>query len=110
MELIDGANPGVLEMIYLDAGAMTFVFISAEVCSGYLSKLEKKFPSGTLMSGYTNDVFLYLPDDEQIKEGGYEARDFFPLFGLTGSFKPNIETAVGAAAGELVLKAAHDHA
>jgi hypothetical protein len=60
------------------------------------------------MSGYTNDVRLYLPDDKQIEEGGYEAGGFFSSFGLTGSFKPNIETTIIGAAGELALKASRD--
>jgi hypothetical protein len=107
-ELIDGTGPGALEVIFIDAGAMDFVFISAEVCSGYLAKLERKFPPGTLMCGYANDVRLYLPDDKQIEEGGYEAGGFFSSFGLTGSFKPNIETTIIGAAGELALKAARN--
>ena len=77
VELIDGANPGAMQMIYIDAGPMTFVFISAEVCSCYLAKLEKTFPPGTLMSGYTDDVYLYLPDDKQISEGAMNPENSF---------------------------------
>jgi len=39
-------------------------------------------------------VFGYVPTAEMIAQGGYESRDFFPYFGMTGPFAEEFEQIV----------------
>jgi hypothetical protein len=104
-DIIDGENSGAIELIRIDAGGLSLLLISAEVCSPYLERLKAHVPRGALMCGYANDVRLYLPVDEQIAEGGYEVEGFFNSFHLNGAFKPGIEAAFIDAARGLAAKA-----
>jgi hypothetical protein len=89
---------------YLDIGIISgfneqlWCYASAEVLSDYLPMLAKEFnvPYESIIPlAYVNEVFGYLPTDKQIKEGGYEAKDFLPWFGIKdNSFKPNIEKVI----------------
>jgi hypothetical protein len=45
-------------------------------------------PAGIrIYSAYCGDVFGYLPVPEQVREGGYEVRDFQRWFGMAGRFR-----------------------
>lgn len=76
------------------------VFVGAEVCSPYW----KAFSGGERMIcvGYTGEVFGYLPSEQQVREGGYEAEKFLHSFGLAGSFRKGFESEILAAFDRLV--------
>ncbi len=69
--------------------------ISAEVVSKY-SLLFENIKSSKIIfySGYNDLTFGYLPTDEQVKEGGYESKDYFKNFLVEGNFIPNIEKTI----------------
>ena len=75
----------------IEAGPVGFLLVGAEVCSIYVGKCLELISRDWLVSGYTGQVFGYLPDNNQVKEGGYEAEGFFPLFGLEGRFSTEVE-------------------
>jgi len=43
------------------------------------------------VSGYSNDVFGYLPTSRILREGGYETRGLYVEYGL---FRPGVEDVV----------------
>jgi hypothetical protein len=66
--------------------------LSAEVVAEYGHHLRKVFPEvHTIPVGCVGDVFGYLPTANMVREGGYEAEDFFRPFSLTGQFRPSLE-------------------
>jgi len=79
------------------------VLVNAEVCSPYDEILERVLPGNVLISGYSDQVFGYLPSDNQIELGGYEVSGFFEPFGLEGSYKPRIEEYVAETVREALI-------
>ena len=69
--------------------------MSAETVSAY-SKLiaEISINNFYICSGYTDEVFGYLPTEDQIKEGGYESNGHFKPFLITGNFSSTIEKTI----------------
>lgn len=69
-----------------------FVFISAEVLICYKKIVEKIWQGQRVIPvGYINNVFGYLPSSKEIAEGGYEVKDFFSMFKVSGRFIDNPE-------------------
>ena len=69
--------------------------LNAEVAVEYVATLQKLYaPARVIPVGCVGDVYGYLPVDQMVREGGYEARGFIPRFGLRGRFVPNIEAVV----------------
>ena len=101
-ELMDTQHPGEMELIYFNAGPLTLLFIAAEVCSSYLRRLGAQLPTGSIMSGCSEHVHIYLPDDGQIAEGGYEVDGFFDAFNINGVFRNRIEEQITSALHSLV--------
>jgi len=99
---------GAMDVTSIDMGVLGLLLLGAEVCSPYLAKLTALVPAGWLMSGYAGQVFGYLPSDEQIAEGGYEADEFYELFGLRGRFRAEIEDQVSEAVKRSVAAARQD--
>ena len=83
-------------------GELAFYTISAEPVSAYSKIIDtiakEKF---SFYTGYSDEVFGYLPTDQQIKEGGYESSGFFKPFLITGNFKPSIENIVATCFKEM---------
>lgn len=85
-------------------GDFGLLLIGAEVCSPYLHLLRGIAPTTWILTGYSDQVFGYLPTDRQIKEGGYESTDFFGSFGIPGKFKAKIEAMIVAASARAIAK------
>jgi hypothetical protein len=106
-ELVKGNDDArTLRFRYLAiAQTLAFVFVPAEPSSKFTDVIRSIFPTA-LPVGYSGDVFGYWPTDGQVKQGGYEAKDFFPLFGLKGKFKDRndelFKTAVESLKNQLV--------
>lgn len=79
-----------------------FVFMSAEVVRDYEKLVKKQFSPETICIGYRGNCFGYLPTDAQVKEGGYEAKEFIAPFSLSGSFKAGLEKIIQQALSELI--------
>jgi hypothetical protein len=85
---------GKLEAVSLNIGEISFVLIGAEVCSPYVRKIEALTEKPVWLSGYLNQVQCYLPDNQQIVEGGYEVEGFFTSFAHSGPFGNKVEQHV----------------
>jgi Neutral/alkaline non-lysosomal ceramidase, N-terminal len=79
--------------------AIELVILSAEVTVEWEDIINREIPLQDgrmrLYAGYSGALFGYLPTPAQIRQGGYEAVGFQPLFGLSGHFDlKKIEPAV----------------
>lgn len=76
------------------ADDVRIIAIEGEVSTQYALMIKRMFGNGkTLVLGYTNGVFCYIPTAQMIREGGYEATCNF-FFGLSGPFVPEIEDII----------------
>ncbi|MDP8247358.1 MAG: neutral/alkaline non-lysosomal ceramidase N-terminal domain-containing protein [Candidatus Tritonobacter lacicola] len=74
---------------------LRIIGISAEPVAGYVGILERLFPDDIVIPvGYINSVFGYLPTEEMVSQGGYEASGFIKYFNLEGSFKPGFQEII----------------
>lgn len=98
-QLIQG-NPPVIwpsvELRLLRLGKdFVILVISAEVVSCYRRLTSALSPrTQILLAGYQGQTFGYLPTDNMVRQGGYEASGFFKYFGLDGQFRPGLQTRV----------------
>lgn len=76
--------------------------MSAETVSEYSMILDEiateKF---CIYTGYADEVFGYLPTQEQIREGGYESKEYFKPFLVTGDFNQSIENTIKSCIKEI---------
>lgn len=73
---------------------LKLAFIGAEPSNRYVARLREICGPATITVGYFQNVFGYLPVEEQLPEGGYEVDGFQYWFGLSGEFKPGFEQRV----------------
>jgi hypothetical protein len=71
------------------------IAMEGEVSTEYALLLKRMFPGGkTMVLGYTNGVYYYVPTRKMITEGGYEV-DYNNCFGsFRGAFVPEIEDII----------------
>ncbi len=73
---------------------LTLVAFSGETVVDYVRLTQEVLgPLNIWISGYSNDVFGYLPTSRLLQEGGYETRGLYVEYGL---FQPGVEDAVMA--------------
>lgn len=85
---------------------LTLVAFSGETVVDYVRLTQEALgPLNLWVSGYSNDVFGYLPTSRILREGGYETRGLYAEYGL---FQPGVEdvvmravTAMARSAGRL---------
>ncbi len=74
---------------------LSMVFISAEPVSEYYDLLLPIIQSKRcFITGYSDEVYGYLPTTKQVEEGGYESTGHFSRFGIVGRFKPEQENTI----------------
>ena len=107
-ELIDAAvlgEPALRLVAFQLSNSFRMLVMSAEPVQEY----RRIFSSGDvevhMVVGYEGSVFGYLPTEQMLRHGGYEARGFFQPFGLTGSFQPGFEAKVVRAGRHALYKA-----
>ncbi len=82
---------------------LTLVAFSGETVVDYVRLTQEALgPLNLWVSGYSNDVFGYLPTSRILREGGYETRGLYVEYGL---FRPGVEDAVMAAVRDMARKA-----
>jgi hypothetical protein len=81
---------------YLCIGrAIQALGVSAEMVLAYAGLFREGFHNTDLFCvGCTDGVFGYVPTSQMVREGGYEAGEFLPLFSLGGCFRPGVEKIV----------------
>jgi hypothetical protein len=106
-ELVSGAGARGREPLRaqrLELGRdLQIVALSCEPVAAYVARLARRFPGRTTIPvGYTSPLFGYLPTNAMIRdEGGYEVDEFFEAFGLTGRFRPDVESVFDRVVGAL---------
>ena len=71
---------------------LTLVAFSGETVVDYVRLTQEALgPLRLWISGYSNDVFGYLPTSRILREGGYETRGLYVEYGL---FRPGVEDVV----------------
>jgi neutral ceramidase len=83
-----------VQAIRLGSG-VTFVALGGEVVVGYGLRIKREFPGeATVVAGYSNDVMCYIPTEQVLKEGGYEAVDSMIYYGQPGPFAAGVEQRI----------------
>lgn len=71
--------------------ALNLILIGAEPSNRYVGTLHNQLGQSALVVGYFEDVYGYLPTENQIPEGGYEVNGFQKWFSVEGEFKAGFE-------------------
>ena len=75
--------------------ALSLLAVEAEPVTGYRRLAEAAFGGRKLMTaGCIGEVFGYLPADDMLAQGGYEAGGFAPYFNFDARFRGSVEQAV----------------
>ena len=72
--------------------ATCFIFVNAEVLSGYIMNNYKNL--NIINVGYTNGMFGYLPTEKDILEAGYEVNKSRKYFKINDKLKTNNEAKI----------------
>lgn len=77
------------------AEGVEFVAVSGELTSGLAGVLREAFPENPfMMLGYSNGLLCYVPSEQMLEEGGYEAyRSVFYRRDMPAPFAPGLEGA-----------------
>jgi hypothetical protein len=82
---------------------LVFCFIAAEVFSETAIQLQRAFPDKLVsVAGYGSPLVGYLPTDEALDDGGYEAAYAYRFYGRPAPFARGAERAVVEALMEMV--------
>jgi hypothetical protein len=74
---------------------LTWIALGGEVVVDYDLRLKKLFGPGKLwVSGYSNDVFAYIPSLRVLKEGGYEGGGAMIYYVQPGPWAPAVEEMI----------------
>jgi hypothetical protein len=94
--LVSGTPEGrAVTLQHLRLGpALGIAAISAEPVADYAPALRSRFGGVVVPVGYIDTVFGYLPTARMLGERGYEDEGFMEAFGLSGSFRPELERVV----------------
>ncbi len=69
--------------------------LEGEVCNGIGVNIKKVLlGNNTMVLGYSNGYIGYIPTSEIVRQGGYEARSLWMLFGYTAEFSEDIEKTI----------------
>jgi hypothetical protein len=86
-----GPGEKALRVQRLSLGSsLTVLFASAEVVAEHADALVV-LGGNAIGVGYAGDVFGYLPTDEQVNQGGYEATDWLLLFGIGEGYRESLD-------------------
>jgi len=75
-------------------GDQSMVILGGEVVIDYAIQLKRILGQDTFVMGYANDVMSYIPSARVLQEGGYEGAQAQMVYGLHGTWEPDIETKI----------------
>jgi neutral ceramidase len=86
--------PLYISLWYLD-DETRLIAMEGEISTEYSLLLKRMFPGEkTIVLGYTNGNYYYVPTRKMIAEGGYEADCNYCFGSFRGSFVPEIEDII----------------
>jgi neutral ceramidase len=84
---------------------VTWVMLAGEVVVDYALRFKNAYGwDNTWVSGYSNDVFAYIPSLRVLKEGGYEGGGAMIGYGQPGPFAWAVEETIAGKVDELVRR------
>ena len=84
-----------LEMTTMQlADGLSLLALNAEPVVEYGLWVKRRSRGSVLPVGYSNGMIGYLPTASQVDEGGYEAEESQPYFGLPSAFDRSVEAEV----------------
>jgi len=84
---------------------LTWVHLAGEVVVDYALRLKKELGGErTWVSGYSNDVFAYIPSERVLREGGYEGGEAMIYYNQPGPFAPGVEETIVSTVHKLVRR------
>ncbi|MGG0716215.1 hypothetical protein ABE096_01260 [Robertmurraya massiliosenegalensis] len=87
-------NEAIFEIqVFQISDELEFVFFNAEMVQHYGEYIKQKWPEA-LALGYSNGMIGYLATQQQIRQGGYEAKEFIYYFGLPAPFHIKTEETI----------------
>ena len=78
--------------------------MNGEICVEYGQHVREISGGSVLPLGYANGMTGYVPTARIIEEGGYEAGESIPYFGLPAPFAPEVEPILKNALSELIAE------
>jgi hypothetical protein len=82
---------------------LTWIALGGEVVVDYDLRLQKMFGADRLwVSGYSNDVFAYIPSLRVLNEGGYEGGGAMVYYVQPGPWAPPVEETIISATDRIV--------
>lgn len=91
-----------LDLLRLDFGrSCGLVAMTGEVIGEWGPQFEPLLPPGWIPTGYLSGPCLYVPNEQAVHDGGYEADRFRGLFSLDGAFVPDLDGTVIRGMAEL---------
>jgi len=75
-------------------GDQTIVNMGGEVVVEYAIKLKQIFGQDIFVIAYSNDDMAYIPSVTILEEGGYEGLISQMVYGLPGTWKPEIDSKI----------------
>ena len=84
---------------------LTWIVLGGEVVVDYALRFKRQYGvADTWVTGYSNDVFAYIPSVRVLKEGGYEGATSMVPYGQPAPFRATVEEAVAETVDELVRR------
>ena len=85
--------------------SLTLLALGGEVTVDYALRVKREFHGEPVITaGYSNDVMSYIPSARVLHEGGYEAVDSMPYYGLAGPYASDVEDRIFAAIHKVMSK------
>lgn len=82
---------------------LTLIPMAGEVVVDYALRLKRELGAErTWVTGYSNDVFAYIPSLRVLREGGYEGEGAMLYYGQPGKFTEDVEETIIAKIHALV--------
>ena len=76
------------------ARGLSLLALNAEPVVEYGLWVKRRFRGSVMPVGYSNGIVGYLPTACQVDEGGYEAEESAPYFGLPSAFDRSLEARI----------------
>ena len=83
--------------------SLKMIFLGAEVVVDYSLRLKQQYggANAVWVSGYSNDIIGYIPNERVLREGGYEGATAVRLGIMPAPWAPGIEQQIVGTIAEM---------